>query len=84
MVDLSIAGNFLKAREKLDHLLINYGLSAEDVLIQTYREIPNLTVSEKRKMKLVEAVAEANFRLISGANDRIQLEALIAKFALSE
>ncbi len=84
MVDGAISGNFLKSREKLDQLLINYGLSAEDILIQTYREIPSLTVPEKRKMKLIEAIAESNYRLIQGANERIQLEALLARFALSE
>ncbi|MFN7991280.1 MAG: replication factor C small subunit [Candidatus Micrarchaeia archaeon] len=81
MVKLAIDGNFVGARENLDKLIISYGLSGEDILIQVYREIPKLDVAEKQRMKLIEIVGEYNFRLVQGANERIQLEALIAQFA---
>jgi len=82
MVELSLKGDFVKARENLDKLIIEYGLSGEDVLLQIYREIPTLDVPEKQKIKLIDRVGEYNFRLVEGANERIQIEALLAQFAV--
>ncbi len=81
MLDMALKGDFLKARENLDRLMINYGLAGEDVLSQVYREIPKLEVPEKKRMALVEALGEANFRLVQGANERIQIEAFLARIA---
>jgi replication factor C small subunit len=81
MVNLAIEGKFQAARENLDKLIINYGLSGEDILYQIYREVGKMEVPEKRRIKLIEIVGEYNFRLIQGANERIQLEALLAQFA---
>lgn len=80
MMELALDGKFQEARQNLDKLIISYGLSGEDILLQIYREITNLKVSEKRRMLLIEAVGEYNFRLVQGANERIQLEALLAQF----
>ncbi len=81
MVELSLKGDFKEARENLDKLIISYGLSGEDILTQIYREIPALKIEEKQRMRLIEIVGEYNFRLVQGANERIQLEALLAQFA---
>ncbi|MBU0532790.1 replication factor C small subunit [Candidatus Micrarchaeota archaeon] len=81
MTELALEGKFKEARENLDKLIISYGLSGEDILLQIYREIPQLEIPENQKIKLVEIIGEHNFRLVQGANERIQLEALIAHFA---
>lgn len=81
MLHLAIEGKFQAARENLDKLIITYGLSGEDILYQVYREIGKMEVPEKQRMTLIEIVGEYNFRLIQGANERIQLEALLAKLA---
>jgi len=82
MVDLAIKGRFIEARENLDKLIMTYGLSGEDILSQVYREVPKLEVEEKERIKLVSAIGEANFRLVQGASERIQLEALLAAMAV--
>lgn len=82
MIDLAMSGEFTKAREKLDILIITYGLSGEDILLQVYKEIPNLNIEEQKKIALIDRVAEYNFRLVEGANERIQIEAMLAQFAL--
>jgi replication factor C small subunit len=84
MVDLAIRGSFAEARSNLDKLIITYGLSGEDILTQVYREIPKLDVPEKEKMRLIEALGEYSFRLVQGANERIQIEAMLAQFALKK
>jgi len=81
MVEKALAGDFKTAREKLDKVIIHYGLSGEDVIFQIYREVPNLDVPEQKKVLLIDRVGEYNFRLVQGANDRIQIEALLAHFA---
>jgi len=82
MMELALRGSFPAARENLDKLIISYGLSGEDIMFQMYREIPKLEIAEKEKIRLVGLIGEYNFRLVQGANERIQLEALLAQFAL--
>ncbi|MBI2079360.1 replication factor C small subunit, partial [Candidatus Micrarchaeota archaeon] len=57
MLDLALKGSFIEARKNLDKLIINYGISGEDILLQIYREIPNLQVSEEKKMQLIAKLA---------------------------
>ena len=83
MLETALTGNFLKAREQLDDLLLNYGLSGEDIVRQIHRTLFDLTVPDKVKVDLVERVGETDFRLVEGANERIQIEALLARVALT-
>jgi replication factor C small subunit len=82
MVESALSGDFVKARENLDKLIIHYGLSGEDILNQVYREIPNLNIPEKKKVVLIDRIGEYNFRLVQGASERIQIEAMLAQFGL--
>jgi len=82
MINMALKGDFIKARELLDKLIIEYGMSGEDVLTQVYREVPNLNISERAKVKLIDRIGEYNFRLVEGANERIQIEALLAQIML--
>lgn len=82
MVQAAIGGDFKGARSELDKLIISYGLSGEDILLQIYREIPKMEIPEKKKIDLIDKVGEYNFRMVQGANERIQLEALLARFVL--
>ncbi|MFH1722921.1 MAG: replication factor C small subunit [Candidatus Altiarchaeota archaeon] len=79
VLELSLKGKFLDARNLLDKLMINQGLSAEDILIQMNREVMNLKEDDLTKVKIIDFVGEANFRLVEGANERIQMEALLAR-----
>ena len=83
MLEIALSGNFVKAREKLDELLLNYGLSGEDIVRQIHRTVFDLTVPDKVKIDMVERVGETDFRLVEGANERIQIEALLARVALT-
>jgi replication factor C small subunit len=80
MMELAYKGNFIGARENLDKLIITYGLSGEDILFQVYREVGNLEIPEADKIRLIALIGEFNFRLVQGANERIQIEAMLAQF----
>ncbi len=82
MLTLALAGKFEEARSKLFSMLINQGLAGEDVLQQVHREVMGLDLPEPVKVKLIDKVGEVDFRLTEGANERIQLEALLAHFCL--
>jgi replication factor C small subunit len=82
LVELALKGDFLAARTKLDELLITYGLSGEDVVRQIHRTVFDLPVSDAVKVRLVDRIGEAEFRLVEGSNDRVQIEALLAHFVL--
>ncbi len=82
MINLALNNKFIEARNLLYKLIIEWGMSGEDVVIQIFREIPNLDIEEKQKVALAEYIGECDFRIVEGANERIQLCALLAKIGL--
>ena len=57
-------------------------MSGEDVLRQLHRNLFDLPLSDKVKVRLIDRVGEAEFRLVEGSNERVQIEALLAHFVL--
>jgi replication factor C small subunit len=82
LLNLALEGKFLDARNLLDRLILKYGMSGEDILLQMNREVMNLTIPDEKKVKIIDLVGEANFTLVEGANERIQLEALLARIMM--
>ena len=62
--------------------MIMHGMSAEDILMQCYREVQNIGIDERTKLSIIKEIGECNFRVVEGANERIQLEAMLAGIAL--
>lgn len=82
MLKLALNGQFLDSRNKLDELLITYGLSGSDIIEQIYRSMFDLGLDEDILVALVDRIGEADFRLTEGASERIQIEALLAHFKM--
>ncbi len=82
MLRFAVEGDFDKARNELDTLTLKHGMSGEDILTQCYREAQNLHFDEKLKLKIIVYIGEANFRIVEGANERIQLESMLAQIAM--
>ncbi len=82
MLRYAVEGDFDKARNELDTLTLKHGMSGEDILTQCYREAQNLHFDEKLKLKIIVYIGEANFRIVEGANERIQLESMLAQIAM--
>lgn len=83
LLETALDGDFMASRNVLDNLLIEYGLSGEDVIRQIHRTVFDLTIPDKQKVMLVDKVGEIEFRMVEGANERIQIEALLAHFVLA-
>ncbi len=80
MIKTAIEGDFMQVRNKLYELIIDYGLSGNDIVRQIHKAIYNIPMDNERRMRLVDRIGEAEFRMVQGANERIQLEALLAHF----
>jgi replication factor C small subunit len=83
LIETALGGDFMGARNVLDELLVEYGLSGEDVIRQVHRSVFDLAIPDRAKVDLVDKVGEIEFRLVEGSNERIQLEALLAHFVLT-
>ena len=84
MIQRSLEGEFIEAREILRELLIDQGLAPDDVIRMVYSELMRSTVlSERWKVKLSDKVGEVDYRLTQGARPEIQLSTLLAYLALA-
>jgi DNA polymerase III, gamma/tau subunits len=82
MMETALTGNFIAARDKLDEVMINYGLSGQDIIRQIHSTFFDLTVSDQERIRLIDKTGEIEFRIVEGSNERIQLEALLAYLAM--
>ncbi|MEI6796495.1 MAG: replication factor C small subunit [Methanomassiliicoccales archaeon] len=82
MLRLALDGRFSEARNTLEEIMLKYGLSGEDVIKQIHRSWQDLDISDDDKIRLLDRTGEIEFRLVAGANERIQLEALLAYVTL--
>ncbi|MDH5769941.1 MAG: replication factor C small subunit [Candidatus Bathyarchaeota archaeon] len=82
MVGLALNGRFIESRKKLRVLLIDEGFSGTDILRQIHRFVLRSKLDEKWKVKLMEKIGEADYRIVSGTDEEIQLSALLAEFDL--
>jgi replication factor C small subunit len=83
LIEVCLKGDFMKARNILDDLLVSQGLSGEDIIRQIHKSLIDSTIDDGLKIELIDKVGEIEFRLVEGSNDRIQLEGLLAHFALT-
>ena len=80
ILDTAVSGDFISARNKLLDTMLKRGLSGLDVIRQIQKEIWNLNIDNPKKIKLIDKCGEIEFRMIEGADEFIQLEALLSNF----
>lgn len=78
MLEIALSGNFIGARDKLDEIMIEFGLSGQDIIKQIHSSYFELSIGDNEKVRLMDKTGEIEFRIIEGSNERIQLEALLA------
>lgn len=83
MLKSAVSGDFAGARSELDSLMLRQGMSAEDILTQCYKVVQGMSIDERLKLEVIKGIGEYNFRIVEGANERIQLEAMLAELALA-
>jgi replication factor C small subunit len=79
MIKLAMDGSFLEARKKLREMIMKYGVSGSDIVRQIHIELFRLDIPENCKVKLAHIVGEVDFHRVEGADEEVQLSALLAK-----
>ncbi|MBI2663518.1 replication factor C small subunit [Candidatus Woesearchaeota archaeon] len=80
VLNIAINGDFVRARERLLEVMLRQGLSGLDVIKQIHKEIWNLDIEDKEKIKLIDKCGEIEFRIVEGSDEFLQLETLLANF----
>lgn len=83
VLDYAVAGDFMNAREKLLDVMLKESISGTDIIKAIQKEIWNLQVEPEIKVKLTEKTGEAEFRMVEGSDEFVQLQALLASFVLA-
>jgi len=81
MIKTAISGDFIEARKKLREMILKYGVAGSDIIKQIHTELFRLDMSEKWKIRLADIVGEVDFRLVEGADEEVQLSALLARLS---
>jgi replication factor C small subunit len=81
MVTHALEGEFAAARGKLDELLTEAGIAGGDVIDQLHRSVWEFDLDDEAAVRLMERIGEADYRITAGANEQLQLEALLASLA---
>ena len=86
MLEVALKGDIIGAREKLRVLMYQYGLSGVDVIKLLHREVLSsrspLRLNGLPLADLLVLIGDANYKIVEGADDEIQLMAVISKIAL--
>ena len=82
MLTMAIKGDFVKARDVMYELMGKYGVSGREIIRGANREIAHIPeVTGDKQVETVRALGECDFRLTQGANEDIQLSAMLAQLA---
>jgi replication factor C small subunit len=79
MLKVAMDGDFIEARKQLRDMIQKYGVAGSDIIRQIHTEIFRAEMPEKWRIKLADVVGEVDFRLVEGADEEVQLSALLAK-----
>jgi replication factor C small subunit len=79
MLKVAMDGDFMEARKQLRDMIQKYGVAGTDIIRQIHTEIFRAEMPEKWRVKLADVVGEVDFRLVEGADEEVQLSALLAK-----
>ena len=79
MIDIAMKGNFMEARKQLREMIQKYGVAGSDIIRQIHTEIFRADIPEPMKIRLADIVGEIDYRLVAGADEEVQLSALLAR-----
>jgi replication factor C small subunit len=83
MLKLALLGDFMKARDVMYELMGKHGVSGREIIRGANREVNRLPEAAGGKQaEVVRALGECDFRLTQGANEDIQLSAMLAQLII--
>ena len=83
MLRLALQGEFMESRDVMYELMGKHGVSGREIIRGANREINRIPeISGDKQAEIVHALGECDFRLTQGANEDIQLSAMLAKLSV--
>jgi len=79
MIETAMKGDFLEARKQLRDMIQKYGVAGSDIIRQIHTEIFRADIPEQWKIKLADVIGDIDYRLVEGADEEVQLSALLAR-----
>lgn len=81
LIQDALDGNYHRSRRQLNTLLNERGLSGGDVLETVHRLVWDFDIDDQTSMDIIDIISEADYRIKEGANEQIQLEAVLARIS---
>lgn len=82
MILLAGSGKFKESREKLMELINNQGVDSGTILDIMHDIIWELDISDDLKVTMANHIGEIDYRITRGADEKIQMQALLSEFTL--
>lgn len=79
MLKTAMDGNFIESRKQLRDMIQKYGVAGSDIIRQIHSEVFRADIPELWRIKLAGIIGEVDYRLVEGADEEIQLSALLAR-----
>jgi replication factor C small subunit len=80
MLKTAIDGDFVEARKQLRDMIQKYGVAGSDIIRQIHTELfRSASIPEVWKVRLADIAGEIDYRLVEGADEEVQLSALLAR-----
>jgi replication factor C small subunit len=79
LLNLALAGDLIKARDKLRELMYLKGVAGADIIKMLLRELIKSQLDDDVKAEIAEVLADADYRLTQGADEEIQMTYLLAR-----
>lgn len=84
IIDLAVAGDLSESQKKLDVDVLKEGVSENYFLEEAFSYVQrDMDIPDDARAKILDTIAEADYRLLEGANPSIQLHAVLAKMMVS-
>lgn len=82
MLNKALNGDFIEARRIMYDIIGSYGFTGAEIIRQMQKELFKISyITPEQKAELSNILGEYDYRLTQGANNDIQLSALLAQFA---
>jgi replication factor C small subunit len=82
VVTLALKAAFTQSRQKLLDTMLKYGLSGIDAIKQIQSIVMGLEINDKLKVAILDRIGEYEFRMVEGADEYLQLDALLSQLCL--
>ncbi len=79
MLKTALDGDFIESRKQLRDMIQKYGVAGSDIIRQIHSEVFRADIPELWRIKLAGIIGEVDYRLVEGADEEVQLSALLAR-----